>query len=288
MRKSALYIIAVLLAATACNKVMMESQRLGSISLALSSHSEVEVSTRADNVDCSTFLVDISGTTYLNQTYASERYVYSQMPEQVTIPFGNYYVTAQSCDETAAQEGLGQVWYHGVSGELEVMSAAPVRASVNCAMINGKVTMTIDESFHEDFTAVTVEVTAGRTVNLDETMTVSPVDMYFNTPEDGVQLVYTVYGTLKSSGTKLKYTNVTSPLTLSPAKWAKITVRSNHNGLVGPEISVDGEMDNNSFTEVIDPSGGVELTDGDLQLPTIIVNTDIDDATVIECELEII
>ena len=164
------------------------------------------------------------------------------MPEQVTIPFGHYYVSAQSCDEATAQDGLGQIWYYGVSEQVEVMSATPTSAKVNCKMINGKVTMTIDESFHEDFSAVTVDVAAGRTVSLDEQATASPVDMYFNTPEQGVELVYTVYGTLRSTGAKLKYTNVSSPLTLLPAKWAKITIRSNHNGLIGPEISVDGDM----------------------------------------------
>lgn len=288
MRRSALYIIAVLFLASACNKVMMDPQRVGSISLALSSDTEVEVSTKADAVDCSNFLVDIYGTTYIGQDYASEQYRYSQMPEQIVIPYGTYNVSAQSCTSEAAQTGLGQVWYYGVSDQVEVMSQTPSVVTVNCQMVNGKFTMTVDESFLEDFTEVEIEISAGRSVKITDVQANVPTDVYFNTPAEGVQLVYTVSGKLRSTGVQLKYSNATSPITLLPAKWAKVTIRSNHNGLIGPEISVDGEMGDDSFTEVVDPFGGVEMTDGSLNLPTICVDTAIDDATVIECELEVI
>ena len=282
--------IAALLIASACNKNVMEPQRMGAISLALSSDNEVVVSTKADGVDHSGFLVDIYGTTFLGQDYASEQYIYSEMPAQVVIPYGYYYVSAQSCTESSAQTGLGQVWYYGVSDRVDVLSQTPANASVSCKMINGKVTLTIDESFLEDFEDVTADITATRTVSLTTEQTIVPTDVYFNTPVEGVQLTYTVYGTVKSTGVRVKYSNADSvnPLTLHPAKWAKITIRSNHNGVIGPDVTVDGDMDNDSFTENIDPDTGDTVVDGTAGLPSISVNTAMDNATIeVDCTIDI-
>lgn len=287
MRKSALYITAALVLASACNKSVMEPQRMGAISLALSSDREVVVDTKADAVDCSGFLVDIYGTTFLGQDYSSEQYVYAEMPEEVVIPYGYYNVSAQSCTSEAAEEGFGQVLYQGVSDEVEVLSQTPATVTVNCKMVNGKVTITIDDSFLEDFEDVTAELTATRTVELTSAQANAPTEVYFNTPAEGVQLVYTVYGTVKASGKKLKYSNSASPMTLMPAKWAKITIKSNHNGLIGPDVTVDGDMGSDSFTEVIDPETGDETVDGSAALPSILVDTQIDDATVIDCIIDI-
>lgn len=287
MRKSALYIAATLLLASACNKAVMEPQRMGAISLSLSSDEEIVVNTKADAEDYSDFLVDIYGTTFLGQDYASEQYLYAEMPDAVVIPYGYYYVAAQSCTVATAEDGFGQVRYKGVSDQVDVLSQTPSSVTVNCKMVNGKVTIAIDDSFLEDFEDVTAELTATRTVELTCEQANAPTEVYFNTPADGLQLVYSVYGTLKSSGQKLKYSNSSSPMTLMPAKWAKITIKSNHNGLIGPDIEVDGEMGSNSFTEVIDPEDGSTVVDGSMNLPSILVDTQMDDATVIDCVIDI-
>lgn len=287
MRRSALYITAALLLASACNKNVMEPQRMGAISLALSSDREVVVETKADAVDCSGFLVDIYGTTFLGQEYASDQYIYAEMPDAVVIPYGYYHVSAQSCTLDEAETGYGEVRYYGVSGQVDVLSKAPASATVNCKMVNGKVTITIDDSFLEDFEDVTAELTATRTVELTAEQANAPTDVYFNTPAEGVQLVYTVYGTVKASGKRLKYSNSASPMSLMPAKWAKITIKSNHNGLIGPDVTVDGNMGSDSFTEVIDPETGDTVVDGTAGFPSILVDTQIDDATVIDCIIDI-
>ncbi len=290
MRKSALYISAAILLASACNKAMVSPQRMGAISLSLSSDREVVVSTKADPVDCSGFLVDIYGETFLGQDYASEQYVYSQMPDEVEIPYGYYQVEAQSCLETAAENGYGCVRYQGVSDQVDVLSQTPANVTVTCKMVNGKVTMTFDESFLEDFSDVTVDITATRKVTLTSAQANAPTEVYFNVPESGSQLVYTIYGTVAKgteSERKLTYTNSASPMTLSPAKWAKITIKSNHNGVIGPGITVDGEMGKDSFTEVINPEDGDTIVDGTVQLPSILVDTQVEDATVIDCVIDI-
>jgi hypothetical protein len=287
MRNPAIYITAALLLASACNKAVMEPQRMGAISLALSSDKEVMVETKADAVDCSGFLVDIYGTTFLGQDYASEQYVYSEMPDAVVIPYGYYHVSAQSCTSDAAEDGYGKVRYQGVSDQVDVLSQTPSAVTVNCKMVNGKVTIIIDDSFLEDFEDVTAELTATRTVELTSAQANAPTEVYFNTPAEGVQLIYTVYGTVKASGQRLKYSNTASPMNLMPAKWAKITIKSNHNGLIGPDVTVDGNMGSDSFTEVIDPETGDTILDGTAGLPSILVDTQIDDATVIDCIIDI-
>ena len=183
---------------------------MGAIALALSSDKEVVVETKADAVDCSGFLVDIYGTTFLGQEYASDQYIYAEMPDAVVIPYGYYHVSAQSCTLDEAEAGYGEVRYYGVSGQVDVLSKTPASATVNCKMVNGKVTITIDDSFLEDFEDVTAELTATRTVELTAEQANAPTDVYFNTPAEGVQLVYTVYGTVKASGKRLKYSNSAS------------------------------------------------------------------------------
>lgn len=290
MRKSALYIALTLFAAYACNKAVMEPQKMGTISLALSSDQEVVVSTKADAVDCSDFLVDIYGTTFLGQAYATEQYVYKSMPDKIVIPYGYYTVSAQNCLEATAASGFGCARYYGVSDQVDVLSQEVEKVTVECTMVNGKVTMTFDESFLEDFSDVTVDVQATRTVSMTSSQANAPSDLYFNVPETGAQLIYTIHGTV-AKGTEsekiLTYTNSSSPMTLFPAKWAKITIKSNHNGLIGPGVIVDGDMGSDSFTEVINPEDGDAVVDGTASLPSIIVDTQVDDAVVIDCEIDI-
>lgn len=290
MRKSALYLAVTLLLASACNKVVMEPQRMGAISLLLSSDMEVVVSTKADAVDCSDFLVDIYGETFLGFDYASEQYIYDQMPGEVMIPYGYYRVKAQSCLPSDAENGFGCVRYEGESDQVEILSKTPTPVTLACKMVNGKVTMTFDESFLEDFTDVTVDIISTRSVNLTSGQANAPAEIYFNVPAEGAQLIYTIYGTVAkgtASEKRLSYTNSASPLMLLPAKWAKITIKSNHNGVIGPGIEVDGEMGGDSFTEVIDPEAGSTVVDGSVNLPSILVDTQIDNATVIDCVIDI-
>ncbi len=290
MRKTALYITAALLLATSCNEALMAPQKMGSISLSLSSDVEVVAQTKADAVDCSDFLVDIYGTTFLGQEYKTRQYVYKDMPESIVIPFGHYFVAAQNCLEAQAEAGLGQVRYYGVSDEVPVLSATQASVTVECKMANGKATLTLDQSFLDDFEDVSAELTVGgRKVELTKEQADGATDVYFNVPAEGAPLIYKVYGTV-GKGTdqerRLSYTNAASPMTLAPAKWAKITIKSNHNGIIGPGITVDGNMGNDTSTEVIDPEHGSDITDGTASV-SILVDTQLDDATVVDCEIDI-
>lgn len=265
----------------------MTTRQMGIVTLSLASDVEATVVTKADDaVDYDSFLVGIKGTTLIGNPY-SQDYVYGNMPSEMLIPFGTYSFAAESCTEDMAEtanDGFGCVRYSGVTRELGIMSVEPMSVEIECAMSNAKVTLVFDDSFLEDFVDPRAELfSEGRTVELPDAMTAAAKVSYFNV-DGSVVLSYTVYG--KIDGRQLTYTN---SMTLSPAKWAKIVIKSNHNGQIGgPDISVDESLDNNHFTEVIDPNEGDQTVDGTAGLPSILVDTQIDDATVIDCMIDIL
>lgn len=289
MQKSLIDIIAPVLLLTACNVSVLEPQKMGSIALALSSDIEVEAQTKAGEVmDCSDFMVFINGTTLIGNSYSAGS-LYKDMTGKV--PYGTYVLSAESCSESvAAPVGkLGCARYTGSSGEVLVRSEATVPVAITCHMTNAKASIYLDESFTQDFTDITATLTVGsRTVTvIDPVNTADGKEAYFNIPENGnASLVYRITGTV--AGRELTYTNASKPMSLERAKWAKITIKSNHNGNIGkPDIDVDGTMGDNYVTEIINPEEGTDVIDGNLSLPSILVNTSLNDVEVIECELGI-
>lgn len=283
MRKSAFNILMALALFTSCQGIDIESQKYGSISLALSSDIELDVTTKAgEDVNYADFIIDISGTTLAGAEYAHPQMSYGDMPQSITIPYGEYVVTAQSCTEEAAHSSnnnLGCVRYKG-DQPVSVMNPQGNSVQVTCPMVNAKVSIIFDASFLEDFENPKAVVTMGnRSVQL-----LSEQVAYFNVAEAGTDLTYKVSGTI--AGKTLTYTHVIEGL--QPAKWAKVIIKSNHNGIIGaPDISVDEEMGDNAFTEEIDPDSGSEIVDGETGLPSIIVHTSLNSAVEIDCEIDV-
>lgn len=289
MQKSAILILCPLLLASACNEVVMEPQKYGSIALSLSSDVGVEVRSAAEpaeSVALDDFIIDISGETFLGVAF-SDRHIYGSIPETgIEIPFGTYVIEAQNCDSDIAESangGLGCARYAGSSDQLGIFSYEPVAAEINCTMQNAKVSFTFDGSFLEDFTDESVLlICGGREFEFDSVEAASSV-IYCNVPAGGASLTYTVSGYI--GGNKLNYTHTAA---MAPAKWTKIVVKSNHNGLVGPDISVDGSLDDDKFSEIINPDGGIGTSDGEMNLPSIIVDTEIDAVETVDCELDVL
>lgn len=300
MQKSAIRTIAALLLLTACNEVVMDPGHMGSISLSLSSDVEVEAPTKAGSVDCSNFKVNIDGQRETGEEY-HEDYVYGTMNNSVAIYFGTYDVSAESCSEATAIDGLGCVRYYGITPDVQIASQTAVPVTVNCKMVNAKASLTLDQSFRDDFTGITATLAVSYTENeavvtrevsvpFTEAEPAGGQEIYFNVPESGASLVYTVTATILE-GTEqehqLTYSNASQPMNLLPAKWAKIVIKSNHNGTIGgPDISVDDELGESSSTEIIDPDTDADI-DGTMNLPKIIVNTTLADATVVDCVLDV-
>ena len=293
MLKSAIKPLAALLLLTACNEMVMEPGQMGSISLSLSSDVEVEAPTKAGSVDCSNFKVSVTGKRQTGEDYLEE-YIYSQMKANEVIPYGSYVIAAQSCTEEYAVEGLGCVRYYGKTSEIKIESQTAVPVTVKCKMVNAKATLTLDQSFLDDFADITASLKIGERVvqvPLTQENPSGGQEIYFNVPETGGSLIYTVTAKICKGTAQertLTYSNASSPLTLLPAKWAKVVIKSNHNGIIGgPDISFDDELGESSSIVVIDPDSGTEFIEGDMNLPKIYVDTSIADATVIDCELDV-
>ena len=98
---------------------------------------------------------------------------------------------------------------------------------------------------------------------------------YFNVETTGTTISYTIYGDI--AGRTLEYS---SSVVLSPAKCAIITIKSNHNGLIGPGVDVDDSMKGDDHTIVINPDGIETPDSGNVNAPSITIDTKMDDAVV--------
>lgn len=275
MRKSFLYIGAALIMAAGCNKEVIRSEKSGLITLNLSSEQEVVLTKGSmESMDCSNFNVYITGTTFLSKPY-SEYYICSQMEKGVSIPYGTYAIASDNCTSEEAATGLGQARYWGETPGISISSQEPVSVTVNCAMVNGKIQVVFDESFTKDFTNPSIKLSqADRnvTMTLEQTLKSSA---YFNVETTGTTISYTIYGDI--AGRTLEYS---SSVVLSPAKCAIITIKSNHNGLIGPGVDVDDSMKGDDHTIVINPDGIETPDSGNVNAPSITIDTQMDDAVV--------
>ena len=273
MRKSFLYIGAALIMAAGCNKEVIRSEKSGLITLNLSSEQEVVLT--KGSMDCSNFNVYITGTTFLSESYYKS-YICSQMEKGVSIPYGTYAIASDNCTSEDAAKGFGQARYWGETTEdINISSQEPVSVTVNCAMVNGKIQVVFDESFTKDFTNPSIKLSqADRdvTMTLEQTLKSSA---YFNVEALGTTISYTIYGTI--AGRTLEYS---SSVKLSPAKCAIITIKSNHNGLIGPGVDVDDSMKGDGHTIVINPDGIETPDSGNVNAPSITIDTKMDDAVV--------
>ena len=272
MRKSFLYIGAALILAAGCNKEVIRSEKSGVIALNLSSDQEVVLT--KGSMDCSNFNVYITGTTFLSKPY-SESYICSEMAGGVSIPYGTYAIASDNCTSEQAAKDLGQARYWGETTGISISSQEPVDVTVNCTMVNGKIQVVFDESFTTDFTNPSIKLSQeGRkvTMTLEQTRSYSA---YFNVETIGTPISYTIYGEI--AGRTLEYS---SSVKLSPAKCAIITIKSNHNGLIGPGVDVDDSMKGDDHTIVINPDGIETPDSGNVNAPSITIDTQMDDAVV--------
>lgn len=275
MRKSFLYIGAALILAAGCNKEVIRSEKSGLITLNLSSEQEVVLTKGSmESMDCSNFNVYITGTTFLSESY-SKSYICSQMTKGVSIPYGTYAIASDNCTSKEAATDLGQARYWGETTGINISSQVPVSVTVKCAMVNGKIQVVFDESFTKDFTNPSIKLSqADRnvTMTLEQTLKSSA---YFNVETTGTTISYTIYGEI--AGRTLEYS---SSVVLSPAKCAIITIKSNHNGLIGPGVDVDDSMKGDDHTIIINPDGIETPDSGNVNAPSITIDTKMDDAVV--------
>jgi hypothetical protein len=123
----------------------------------------------------------------------------------------------------------------------------------------------------------------GRTIDVSST---EPDAAYFNVDASGSVFTYVISGEI--AGVALSYTG---ELLLRPAKFAKISIKSNHNGVLGPGVSVQEETEIGvlELPGEININAGQEITGGAITIPVIYVDYEISpDVEDIDCVLDII
>lgn len=277
MKRIILIYSIMMLAAASCTQKMPMPDSYGALALTVSSDVKVEVQTKAESL-YDDYNIYITGTRTGNDPY-TRTLVYGEAEWPLTLPYGLYRIEAESCTEQQAQisnDGYGCVRYRGIAQDVQVMTptTAPTPVSVACTMANAKVSISFDEGFLEDFEDVRVEMAiAERTVAVTSSEAVS-VKTYFNVDQNtGSVMTYTVYGSIDD--VSLQYT---SEILLRPAKHAHLTFKSNHNGVLGPQISVDKEIGTNEIEGAVVPGTGSEIVGGDIEKPVIYVDYVIKEA----------
>lgn len=284
MRRFYIYAI-MLLAVASCSQKMSGPELYGSLDLRLSSEVEAEVSTKAE--EASTFAlynIRLTGTKTGNDPYIAS-VVYGEIEEPLVLPCGLYSIAAESCTETQAHEGYGCVRFYGKTDGIQVKTPAenPTPVSVECHMANSKISVSFDPGFLSDFEQVRAELAMGdRLITITSDQAAS-VMAYFNVGLTGSEIIYSVYGTIDD--VERKYS---SSILLLPAKHASLTFKSNHNGILGPQVTVDGEMGTNEIEGSVIPGSGTPVTGGDIEKPVIYVDYAIKDAVEIETIIDVI
>lgn len=284
MRKGILYIMsAMTILLASCAKEYEGADRNGSLFVKISSEVEISVQTKSDNFD--DYNVYLTGTRTAQGVY-SQTLTYAQMLDGCSIPYGVYAIEAENCTSLQAEEGLGCARFYGKTDGVKVMSPDPVTAAVDCRMVNAKAQITFDEALLNEFDAesVSAQMTVGaRTISVSSAQ---PEAAYFNVEASGSVFTYVISGEI--DGVALTYTG---ELLLRPAKFAKITIKSNHNGVLGPGVSVQEETEVGvlELPGEIDINSGQEITGGAISIPVIYVDYEISpDVEDIDCVLDII
>ncbi len=284
MRRFYIYAI-MLLAVASCSQKMSGPELYGSLDLRLSSEVEAEVSTKAE--EASTFAlynIRLTGTKTGNDPYTAS-VVYGEIEEPLVLPYGLYSIEAESCTETQAHEGYGCVRFYGKTDGIQIKTPAenPTPVSVECHMANSKISVSFDPGFLSDFEQVRAELVMGERIITITSDQAASVMAYFNVGQTGSEIIYSVYGTIDD--VERQYS---SSILLLPAKHASLTFKSNHNGILGPQVTVDGEMGTNEIEGSVIPGSGTPVTGGDIEKPVIYVEYAIKDAVEIETIIDVI
>lgn len=173
MKKFLNYWIFLLIAmaiAVSCNKdeeeipPVNEEPETGILKLSLALDIE-ELDARVKEVNTDNFIVKIYevGESEPVMTFP----VFSDMPDEVELETGTYYVEAQNIDppEPAAFE---QPWYYGISEEFNIDKEDLVEVIVDCTLANYKVAFVYSDAVRDNFT--TWNATATRMVGGESLM----------------------------------------------------------------------------------------------------------------------
>lgn len=233
------------MAAVACNSRIETPDVCGELSVSLAGEPVVEVVSKAATPLNQT---EPEAAGYMVRIYDSAdelKYesTYSAFEAQ-RLPLGTYYVTAENCTESAAEEGNGRMRLYGRSQNVTLtVDDLSQTAAVNCTVANAKVSVKFDESVKDRFTGLKVTLSGGtvRTIpiTIAQIETGVVTETWFN-PSD---LTYTISGTFTGSGMN-KSVEISRTITLEERNNILLLVKVNlENGQLMPSVTFDTQID---------------------------------------------
>ena len=249
--------MAMTIMAVACTQKADEPLQYGELSVALSGEPTVEVVTKAPQTleqtaeEASAYVVRIFDSSNDSMKYEE---TYDAFETQ-RLPLGTYYVTAENCTETQAEEGNGKMRLYGCSEEVTIApETLTPTAIVNCVVTNAKVSVEFDESGAGRFAGLQVTLAGGTTPDRSLTIAQTEAGVITETWFNPSSLTYTISGTFTGSG-MTKPVEIVKTITLEAKNNIKLLVRVNlENGQLSPSIKVDTDIDNlQETTEEFNP-----------------------------------
>ena len=252
MNKTNIIIAIAALVSVSCSQKAEPEMRFGRLDVSVNSEPEITVSTKASEYDG--YNVAIFSSEGLQQ---GETVKYSSFKPAI-LPFGTYYVTAESCTtteaETITEVSKGKMRLAGKSGDITLNAENwNASASVHCTVANSCVTAKFDESIKTYLTNWNVKVYTNAAST--KYTSASPLDItdgtiYWINVGTQITYIFTAKFPLTSKDIKVEKT-----IDLDAAKKLELTfkVESDSGILGGIGVSVTETLEDVNKKLPIDP-----------------------------------
>lgn len=252
MNKTNIIIAIAALVSVSCAQKAEPEMRLGRLDVSVNSEPEITVSTKAGEYD------DYNVAVFSSEDQQQGETVKYSAFEPVILPYGTYYVTAESCTtteaETITEVSKGKMRLAGKSGNITLNAENwNASASVHCTVANSCVIAKYDASVNTYLTDWNVTVYTNATST--KYTSVSPLDItngdtYWINVGTQITYIFTAKFPLTSKDIKVEKT-----IDLDAAKKLELTfkVESDSGMLAGIAITVDDVLTDINKKLPIDP-----------------------------------
>lgn len=151
----------------------------------------------------------------------------------IELGAGTYSVSAQSCSIDKSNEGDGLLRFYGINNNIIITGTESVTATIECFVVNSKVSIYLADSYKNYFDAgyTTVTISDGtRTITVVENGAVTKEAVYFN----AATTLTVKVNSKKTSATGTEHSfDTTESFTSAAATWHKITINADLNSSGG-------------------------------------------------------
>lgn len=233
---------ALVILAVACTQKAEQPLRYGTLAVNLSGEPVVDVVSKTpvtleqESSEAANYMVRIYNSVN-EKKYESP---FNTFKPQV-LPLGTYYVTAENCSATEAEVDNGKMRLYGRSSDVTLsLENLSQSATVDCVVVNGKVTVVYDASVNGRFSDLKVVLTSGdRSLTVNETATGVETETWFNP----ATVTYSISGTFDPSGVN-QQVNVSKTIEVKERSNIKLLVKVNlNNGQLVPNVTFDTSID---------------------------------------------